>query len=402
MDVQTINLLKSVISEAEIISIIKELVKRPSYPGVENQETSVASWIHDFFGREGISSEVIPVVDGRCNVVARLKGSGNGKSLLLTGHLDTVPPYDMPGNPFEVEEKEGQLLGRGVVDMKGALACMMASMAALKRAKIDLQGDVIFAGVIDEENKSEGTIHLIESGIGADAAIVGEPTELNICVAHRGLEWFQFDIQGKTVHGGKQKEGINAISKAVNLIQRVDEKLIPKIESKTHSVIGTSSMNYGLIQGGTQPSTVAGHCFLQVDRRWVPGETYKEVVQEYQDIIDELHREDKDFRCKLKVMEVSVMKEGYVHEAMEIEKNHPIIDIVTRTTEEITKKTPKHTYFPAWSDGGLLSSYAKIPTIVFAPGNLESAHSANEYLEIEQIVPAALIYAITAIKFCKI
>lgn len=401
MDIQTINQLKSVILDEEIIGIIKELVKRPSYPGVEHQETSVASWIHDFFAKEGIPSEIIPVVDGRCNVVARLKGSGNGKCLLLTGHLDTVPPYDMPGNPFEVKEKEGQLIGRGVVDMKGPLACMMASMAALKRAKIDLQGDVIFAGVIDEENKSEGTIHFIESGIRADAAIVGEPTELNICVAHRGLEWFQFDIQGKTVHGGKQKEGINAISKAVNLIQRIDEKLIPKIESKTHSIIGTSSMNYGLIQGGTQPSTVAGHCSLQVDRRWVPGETYEEVVQEYQDIIDELHREDKDFRCKLKVMDKSVMKEGYVHEAMEIEKNHPIIDIVTKITEEITQNTPKHTYFPAWSDGGLLSSYAKIPTIVFAPGNLESAHSANEYLEIEQIVPASLIYAMTAIKFCK-
>ncbi|MCJ7688878.1 MAG: M20/M25/M40 family metallo-hydrolase, partial [Clostridiaceae bacterium] len=121
----------------------------------------------------------------------------------------------------------------------------------------------------------------------------------------------------------------------------------------------------------------------------------------YQDIIDELHREDKDFQCKLKVMDMSVMKEGYVHKAMEIEKNHPIIDILTKTTQEITQNIPNHTYFPAWSDGGLLSSYAKIPTIVFAPGNLASAHYVNEYMEIEEILPASLIYAMTAIKFCK-
>lgn len=401
MGIETIDQLKSVISEAEVVDIIKELVKRPSYPGVENQETSVALWIHDYFVKAGIPSEIIPVVDGRCNVIARLKGKGNGKSLMLTGHLDTVPPYDMPGDPFEVTEKDGMLKGRGVVDMKGPLACMMASIVALKKANISLQGDVIFAGVIDEENKSEGTIHLIESGMSADAAIVGEPTELNICIAHRGLEWFQFEFQGKTVHGGKQKEGINAISQAVKFIQRVDEKLIPKIESKTHPIIGTSSMNYGLIQGGTQPSTVAGECCLQIDRRWVPGEVYDQVVQEYQDILDELYDEDKNFRCTLKALDVSIMKKGYVHEAMEIEKNHSIIDIVTKATEAITQNTPKHTYFQAWSDGGLLSGYAKIPTIVFAPGDLESAHSANEFLEISQIRPAVLIYALTAIEFCR-
>ncbi|MBF4692432.1 M20 family metallopeptidase [Fusibacter ferrireducens] len=401
MATEIIDQLKSVISEAEIIHIIKELVKRPSYPGVENQETSVALWIHDFFVAAGIPAEIIPVIDGRCNVIARLKGKGNGKRLMLTGHLDTVPPYDMLGDPFEVIEEDGKLKGRGVVDMKGPLACMIASMVALKRANIALQGDVIFAGVIDEENKSEGTIHLIESGILADAAIVGEPTELNICIAHRGLEWFQFDFQGKTVHGGKQKEGINAIGQAVKFIQRVDSELMPKIESKTHPIIGTSSMNYGLIQGGTQPSTVAGACCLQVDRRWVPSESYDQVVQEYQDILDALHDEDKNFRCTLKVLDVSLMKKGYVHEAMEIEKDHPIVDIVTKATEQITQNKPKQTYFQAWSDGGLLSRYAKIPTIVFAPGDLESAHSANEFLEISQIRPAVLIYAMTAIEFCR-
>jgi len=392
--------LKSVVSEKEIIDFIGKVVKIPSYNGIENQETKVAECIHSLFVKEEIESEIVPVADGRCNVVAKLKGIGNGKALLLTGHIDTVPPYDMP-DPFEMRNDGKNLFGRGVVDMKGPLVCMIYGMIALKRANVKLNGDIIFAGVVDEEEKSLGTIELIEKGIKADAAIVGEPTNLDICVAHRGLEWFELLFEGKTVHGGAQKEGINAILKASNFIQRIEEKLLPKIAKETHPIIGTSSMNYGTITGGTQPSTVAGECVLKIDRRWVPGIKYEDMVKEYQDTIDELSKEDEKFKCTLKVMDVSVMKEGYVHEPMEIDINHPIIDITNSITREVFGKVPKITYFPAWSDGGLISSYADIPTIVFAPGDLKTAHSAIEQMEINQILPAALIYALIANEFCN-
>jgi acetylornithine deacetylase/succinyl-diaminopimelate desuccinylase len=126
--------------EGEIISLIADLVKIPSYPGIPGQETGVAERIHRFFRGEGIDSEVIPVVDGRCNVIARLPGTGGGSSLLLTGHTDTVPPYDME-DACTMKIERGTLIGRGVVDMKGALACMMLSMAAIKRSGIKLRGD---------------------------------------------------------------------------------------------------------------------------------------------------------------------------------------------------------------------------------------------------------------------
>lgn len=390
----------SAVTENEIIDFIKELVAIPSYNGIRNQETKVAECIHRLFVREGIESEIIPVESGRCNVIAKLKGDNNGKTLLLTGHIDTVPPYDMP-EPFELKSDGNVLIGRGVVDMKGQLACMIYSMIAIKRANIKLRGDLIFAGVIDEEEKSLGTIDLIEKGIKADAAIVGEPTNFNICTCHRGLEWFEIHFQGKTVHGGAQKEGVNAILLASNFIQKVEEKLIPKMEKETHNIIGTSSMNYGTISGGTQPSTVAGECILKIDRRWVPGIKYDNILKEYKDIIEELSREDKNFKCTFKVMDVSVMKEGYVHEPMEIDINHPIVNITKSITKEILKKESEITYFPAWTDGGLISSYAKIPTIIFAPGNLKTAHSSVEQLEINQILPATLIYSLISIEYCK-
>lgn len=400
MSSKILSSLKSSIKEEEVVEIIRRLVEIPSYPGVKNQETDVANCIKDIFHKEGISAQVVPVSEGRCNIIARLEGRGGGKTLLLTGHTDTVPPYDMQ-EAFKLREVDDKLFGRGAVDMKGPLACMMASMIGIKRAGIDLKGDLVFAGVIDEEEGSLGTIALLEDGLKVDGAIVGEPTNMDICVAHRGLEWLEFHFEGKTVHGGKQAQGINAILKASDFIQNLEEKLIPEIYSKTHPIIGSSSMNYGTIKGGTQPSTVAGDCVLKIDRRWIPGEVYEDVLKQYQNIIDELSEKDPKFKCEMKIMEESLMKKGYVHEAMQTDVTHPIVTITKKQVVNIYKKEPALTFFPAWSDGGLLSSYGKIPTIVFAPGDLESAHSSEEFIDKRQIYSAALIYALVAIDYCN-
>lgn len=392
--------LREVMTEAEVVNTIVEMIKIPSYPGIEGQETKTAMYIHKFFKKENIPSEIYEVVDGRCNVVAKLKGKGTGKSILLTGHLDTVPLYDMEDG-LNPRVESGKIIGRGSVDMKGPLACMMLSMAALKRAGMELDGDVVFAGVIDEENKSEGTIELLKRGLNVQAAVVGEASELNICVGHRGLEWFEFFFQGKTVHGGKQEEGINAIKNAMTFIKALEEELIPKLKVNYHPIIGTSSMNYGYIKGGLQPSTVAGECLLQIDRRWIPGEKYENILKQYRDIIDKLEKEDEKFKCKMKVMDVSLMRDGYVHEAMETDKNHTFVKIVSEIVHLITGNIPKRTGFTAWSDGGLLNSYGNIPTVIFAPGCIESAHSNREYIDIESLLPAVFSYALICHKFCK-
>lgn len=390
-------------TEQETIDLLAKLVSFPSHEGIENQETEVAKCIYGFFIREGIEAELVPVVDGRCNVIARLKGTGEGKSLLFTGHTDTVPPYDMPGNPYEVKFVDGDIYGRGVLDMKAGLACMMMAMTAVKRAGVILSGDLIFAALIDEEAKSLGTRAWLQNcGKLPDAAIVSEPTNMDICVGHRGLEWFEFTFHGKTVHGGRQKEGINAIQKATMFINRLESDLIPRIEKKMpHPIIGSPSMNYGLIKGGTQPSTVAGECILQLDRRWIPGETYKGVVLEYQQIIDELSAEDSKFKADIKVMEISYMDDIYVHEAMDTNPNEPVVKITEKAIEEVTGEKAVQRSFTAWTDGGLINYYGKVPTIVLGPGELEYAHSATEHIKTSSLVPAVLIYTSIACDYCK-
>lgn len=259
------DLISTAVREEELVEMLMEMIRIPSYAGIENQETTVAKYIKSVFDREEIECRVEEVEAGRCNVIAVLKGHGGGKSLLLNGHTDTVEPNDMV-NAFEPYIENNKLYGRGASDMKGPIVSMMGAMIAIKRGNIPMKGDLIFTGVLDEEHNSIGTIDLIEKGLKADAAIVGEPSELQICTGHRGLEWYEFKFIGKTVHGGRQKDGINAIAKAVKFINALEADLIPKVRGKKHPLLEEATVNYGVIHGGTQLSTVAGECSLFVDR----------------------------------------------------------------------------------------------------------------------------------------
>lgn len=397
---ELIEQLKSQVSEDEIIDLIEELVKRPSHEGIENRETEVAKYIDKLFKEEGIESELIHVIDGRYNIVGKIKGHGKGETILLTGHTDTVPPYGME-DPYKLKREDGKLKGRGVVDMKGALACMIYSLIAIKRSGIELKGDVVFAGAIDEEVKSFGTIDLIEKGLKADAAIVGEPTDLNICIAHRGLEWVYFDFPGIAVHGGEKEKGVNSILKASNFIQRLEDELEPKLQEQTHQLIGATTMTYGIINGGTQPSTVAGDCRLGLGIRWVPGIEYDQVMEDFKDIIYQMESEDIHFNCNMSVLEMNYGSKDYIHAAMETDMQNPIVYFLKNSTLSVDENKGDITYFPGWTDGGLLSKYAGIPSVVFGPGGLSSAHSDDEEIPIDSILPATLIYALTAIEFCK-
>lgn len=392
--------LEAWVSGEELIGLTSDMIRIPSYAGVPQQETEVARYIKAFFDGEGIDCHLEEVEDGRCNVIARLHGTGGGKSLLLNGHMDTVEPNDME-HALEPWMVGNLLYGRGASDMKGPVAAMMGAMAAIKRAGISLKGDLIFTGVLDEEHNSIGTIDLLEKGIRADGAIVGEPTALQVCIAHRGLEWYEFHFIGKTVHGGRQSEGINAISKAVAFINALDRELIPMVTARKHPILEGATVNYGVIHGGTQLSTVAGDCRLYVDRRFLPEERYEDVEREFQTLIKRLSDEDPDFHCTMRVTEESAMKEGYVHQAMEISAEHPLVEILCRACEESLGRPVSKTLFPAWTDGALLSGYGNIPTVVMGPGLIEVCHSKEEHIPVEQLAQGCISYALSAMEFCE-
>lgn len=385
-------------TQEELIQLTQSLIKIPSHKDVPNREKEVAEFIYEFCQQQGLEVKLEPVDGERSNVLAFLRGDGTGKTLMLNGHTDTVPPYNMTIDPFGAAVKDGAIWGRGAVDMKGPIASMLITMLALKRAGVKLKGDIIFAGVIGEEERSEGTEHLVKSGLKAHGAVVGEPSHYEYAIGHRGLEWLEIRIKGKAAHGGVPHLGINAIEKAAALIERIKKELYPKLEARYNEYMGPSVMNFGVVQGGSQPSTVADACTIRIDRRYIPGETVASVLKEYQDIIDTMKGEDPDFDAEIIRMPNNMLTLDHLY--LMTPPDDPIVSAVKASIQEVIGKEPEITRKRGWTDAALLSNYGKIPTVVFGPGKISSSHTKDESVEISELIDAVEIYGRIIEKFC--
>ena len=389
------------VSRNEIEKWTADMVRIPSYPGIPNQEMKVAKYIKSVFDAEDIECHIDELDDGRANVIAVLKGKGTGRSLMLNGHTDTVPPYDME-NACDPWIEDGIMHGRGTADMKGELAAAMAALISLKRQGKQLAGDLIFAGVADEEEGSLGCIRMIQAGYTADACVVCEGLGLgNIAVIQKGLEWYQIDFKGKTMHGGSASEGINAIEKASHFITLVEQELKPRLAERTANLGAESTVNIAVIKGGTQPSTIAGECQILLDRRFLPGtEPYETVTAELQELLNRLVADDPEFRAELSIYPPSLMKDGFVHQGFITDENDPLVVTLAEATKEIRGKKPVNMACPCWTDGGLLGHYVNMPVVVFGPEGLSHAHSKEEAICIDELVDCAKIYQQLAEGYC--
>ncbi|WP_242851723.1 M20 family metallopeptidase [Caloranaerobacter sp. TR13] len=392
--------IKKYFETGELVKLTQELVRIPSHKDVEHREKEVAEYIYNFCIENGLKAELQQVDGERKNVIAYLKGIGYGKNLMFNGHTDTVPPYNMTIDPFAAEIKDECIWGRGTVDMKGAIACMLITMLAIKRSGIILDGDIIFTGVIGEEEKSEGTEYIVKSGIKADGAIVGEPSNYEYAIGHRGLEWLEIKIKGRAAHGGVPHLGINAISKAAKLINKIEQELYPKLESRYNEFMGPSVMNFGAIEGGSQPSTVADWCSIKIDRRYIPGETVESVIGEYQEIIDKLKKEDPDFDAEIIRMPNNMLTLDHLY--LMTDPSEQIVISTKEALKEVIGKEPEITRRRGWTDAALLSNYAKIPTVVCGPGDISYSHTKNEHVPIKDLINMVDVYSKIAFKFCGI
>ncbi|HOH69250.1 MAG TPA: M20 family metallopeptidase [Sedimentibacter sp.] len=384
----------------EAVKLTQELIRIPSHKYVENRESNIAKFIYDYCSKKGLEVEFQEVEGLRRNVIARLKGNGTGKNLIFNGHIDTVPPYEMTIEPFSGEIKDGYVLGRGANDMKGAVACMITAMVNIKNKGVVLGGDIILTAAVGEEEKSDGTEYVVKSGIKADGALVGEPANYGYALGHRGLEWLEIRIEGRTAHGGIPELGINAISKAARLIRKIEEDLMPKLKERQNEWMGPSVMNFGLIKGGTQPSSVADSCIIQIDRRYLPEENVESVIKEYQDIIDELKQEDPDFKAEIIRMDSNLMEE-FDHAPLIAQPDSDIARTVYNVLKDFNKKEPNIEKRRGWTDAGVLSTYGKIPTVVTGPGDLKYSHARDEKIPVQDLVNYVEIYTRIAEKFCK-
>ncbi len=384
----------------EVVRLTQELIRIPSHKFVEDRESDVAEFIYNYCSQNGLDAEYQQVEGKRRNVICTLKGNGTGKNLIFNGHIDTVPPYEMTIDPLGAEIVDGYVLGRGANDMKGAVACMITAMVNIKKSGKMLGGDVILTAAVGEEEKSDGTEYVVKSGIRADGAIVGEPSNYGYALGHRGLEWLEIRIEGKIAHGGIPELGINAISKAAKLITKIENELMPKLRERQNEWMGPSVMNFGLIKGGTQPSSVADSCIIQIDRRYLPGENVVSVIKEYQDIIDSLSKEDPEFKAEIIRMESNLMEE-FDHAPLIAQPESEIAKTVYNVLKKFNNKEPNIEKRRGWTDAGVLSTYGKIPTVVTGPGDLKYSHAKDEKIPIANLLDYVNIYTQIAEEFCR-
>ena len=404
---QVDKILKSITRE-EIVRLTAKLIRIESHRDVKDQELRVANFMREYFESSGVEVSQRKVAGRRSNVVAILKGATTrGRSLMLNGHLDTVPTYswDAPVGPFSGKMLRSRIYGRGASDMKGALACMAVAMKALKTSGLVLAGDLAFSGVVGEEGScSIGAEEIAKNGPHTKYAIVGEPTDLDICVAHKGIYYFEVVVKGKTTHSATPKLGVNAIEKCGKLLGELSK--IVEIGPR-HRLLGRTTLVPTVIKGGYRGDVVPDSCSLQVVCRNTPGYDVRRVKKDLQEIIGEIEAKDGQFEAELRLpARTFPWKYGsliFDPRPVEIARDSVLVRSLARNVRRMAGKIPKVKGLGMFTDASILRNHGGIEACVCGPGGPEcGAHSSIEFIGIKDLVVASRVYAATAIDICGI
>jgi acetylornithine deacetylase len=288
----------------------------------------------------------------------------------------------MEGNPFDARVENGRLYGRGSYDMKGGLASILGAVAALKAANFQPAGDIWLGFVTDEEYLSVGTDALVKL-IKPDAAILTEFTDVRICIAHKGFAWLTLTTYGKAAHGSLYQEGVDAISLMQHLLKMISTLESDAFEDDLHPLLGRNSVHASLISGGVGLSTYPDQCSLQIEHRYLPDLQVSEIVQLWQDEIDDLTKSIPNFKASVKL---DFERPGY-----EIDHDALIVQTVHHAFSEVMQTEPAYMGMSAWLDAAILGR-AGIPTVILGPGGA-GAHTAIEYVHLQDVVDCAAIIA---------
>lgn len=349
-------------------------------------EGPIARFVAEWLERAGLEVVVDEVAPGRPNVVGIARGSGGGRSLLLNAHMDTVGVTGME-RPHDPVIENNRLYGRGAYDMKGGLAAILVAGAAARRR--GLRGDVIVTAVVDEEFASIGTGAIVGRW-RADGAIVTEPTELDICTAHKGFAWFTAETRGVAAHGSRPDLGVDAIVKMGKVLVGLEELDLALRAAFPHRLLGTGSVHASLIEGGQELSSYPERCSLGIERRTIPGETVQRVEAELPAIFARIAAQDPTFQASVTT--------GLTRESFEVSLQEPIAQAVLRHAQRLLGREIAEIGSTAWMDSALLAA-AGIPTVVFGPGGA-GAHAVVEWSDLTQVEQCAEILAAVAEDFC--
>jgi acetylornithine deacetylase len=356
----------------------------PGAPG----EADCVALLRDVLDSWGFRTEVHDAAPGRPNLLARIGGATRGRTLILSGHLDVVGIEGMTHAPFAAEERDGRLYGRGATDMKGGIGAMCA--AAWCAARDGIAGEIIVAATADEEYESIGTRAMLERGIRADAAIVGEPTCLDIMPAHRGFVWVEVEVAGRAAHGSRWDIGVDAIRHAGLLLAELDRVDAEELPRREHPLLGRGSLHASVIEGGIGMSTYPDRCTVRLERRTLPGETGADVVAEVERACAAVRARRATFAATVRLL----MTQG----PSDVAVDAPLVREMDAALRECGDEV-RVSGMSAWTDAALFNA-AGIPSVCFGPGDISLAHAAEEYIPLVEIDRATAVLSAFARRWC--
>lgn len=387
-----------VVSLRNPVEILKCLIALPSVNpnshdliGPTFYESRMTSWLVNFFDRLDVPCECQEVFPGRHNVVARFTSPGATRTVLMDAHQDTVPVEGMTTPAFQAILKNGRVYGRGACDVKGGMASMLAAFARLVDEAPLGAANVIMSCTVDEEYTAIGARQLAFAwnseadsdliiGTLPDLALVAEPTELNVIVAHRGVVRWKIRTRGRACHSSQPEDGVNAIYKMARLLNCLEEyaRNLPGTLAP-HPLCGSPSMSVGRITGGISVNIVPDECEIEIDRRLAPGE---EPVQAMQDVEAYLRaRVDVDFEMLPPWVAMEALSDGNNGEAANELLRH-ISDVAG----------PRARQGALYGTNASRFAHAGVPSLIFGPGSIQQAHTVDEWIEIDQLHLAQEIY----------
>ena len=375
---------------ADAVGLTRALVRvdsrNPSLvPGAPG-EAEAARLLGGVLAGWGFDVQVRDAAHARPNVVARLgRGERGAGTLMLNGHLDVVGTEGMTHAPFDAEERDGRLYGRGSADMKGGVAAMCAA-AARAHAAGRVRGTVLVAAVADEEFESVGTRALVADlaarGERVDAAIVTEPTRLAIMPAHRGFAWYTVTVHGRAAHGSRYDLGVDAIRHAGLLLAELDlldEEELPR--RAAHALLGRGSLHASLIEGGIGLTTYPDRCVLRLERRTIPGESAAGAQAELEAACERVRARRRSFDARVAL--------DFAQPPSDVPAEAPLVRAVAAALGAAGEPAPI-AGMSAWTDAALLNE-AGIPAICFGPGDIALAHAAEEWIPVDEIERAVRV-----------
>jgi len=376
------------IEKGELVDLLRALVRIPSTN--QEGEAEVSGYIADWARGAGLEVELDEVLPGRPNVYLWVRGEEGRPRLIFNGHTDVVPVGEGWSHPpFGADIASDHLYGRGSSDMKGGLAAMLIAAKAINESGQKLKGELALTAVIDEESGCAGTPQTLKRGIIGDFAVVGEPTGLEAVIASKGDVNVEVTTYGRAAHSSRPEEGVNAIYKMTRVVQAIETTYTERLRAKRHPLLGHPTASIDTIEGGITPWIIPERCRAMIDRRTIPGENAEIVIRELDDLFEPLKKEDPEFRLEMTIkLNAS---------SAEIAPEEDIVRVLRTSAAKVLGRSISMTGMSGTTDARFLINDAKMPTIIFGPGDISTAHKPDENVSLTEVCEAAQIYTLVAL-----